>query len=58
LFEGAFWHDLLQLVRPLLWPYMLGSTVGALVLAALAYEVALAFVLARRRLKTSHDSTK
>lgn len=52
LFRAEFWAELLHLLRPLLWPYVLGSTVGALLLAAFAYELALGFVIARRRLKS------
>jgi uncharacterized protein (DUF2062 family) len=44
-----FWRELMHLVRPLLAPFMLGSTVGAVLLAAIAYELALGFVIARRR---------
>jgi hypothetical protein len=33
----------------LLWPYLVGSTLGALVLAAIAYPLALAFVTSRHR---------
>ena len=39
---------LFELLRPMLWPYVLGSTLLALVLAAIAYYAALGFVLARR----------
>ena len=35
-------------LAPLAWAYMLGSTLGALVLAAIAYRVALTAVLAHR----------
>jgi uncharacterized protein (DUF2062 family) len=37
------------LLRPLLWPYVVGSLIGAAVLAAIAYPVALAFVIRSRR---------
>jgi uncharacterized protein (DUF2062 family) len=47
--SGTFWHELVRLLRPLFWPYMLGSLIGASVLAAVAYRVALAFVIRRRR---------
>ena len=47
-----FWDGLITLLKPLLWPYLVGSTIAALVLAALAYPVALAFVTSRRRI---HD---
>ena len=49
LWQGDFWRQLFTLMRPLLWPYTVGSLIGAGILAAVAYKVALAFVLARRR---------
>jgi uncharacterized protein len=52
LFAAEFWDHLITLLKPLLWPYAVGSTVGALVLGAVAYPVALAFVTSRRRI---HD---
>ena len=52
LFHGEFWNRLAVVLRPLVWPYAVGSTVGALLLAAAAYQLALAFVKSRRRL---HD---
>jgi uncharacterized protein len=47
-----FWRELAHILRPLLWPYMVGSAIGAIVLGLAAYPVALAFVKSRRRL---HD---
>jgi hypothetical protein len=54
LWQGKFWHDLVVLLRQLLWPYMVGSTIGAVVLAMVAYRVALAFVITRRRHHLRH----
>jgi uncharacterized protein (DUF2062 family) len=54
LLSREFWHDLLQLLRPLLWPYTVGSIIGAAVLAALAYRLALEFVIRRRRHHALH----
>ena len=51
LFDREFWHSLYRLLSPLLWPYAVGSFVGAIVLAATAYLLALAFVTSRRRLQ-------
>ena len=51
-FDGEFWHRLITILKPLLWPYAVGSTFGALLLAAIAYPLALAFVTSRRRI---HD---
>jgi uncharacterized protein (DUF2062 family) len=52
IFSGPFWRDLIEILRPLLWPYTVGSLAGALLLAALSYPLALAFVNSRRRI---HD---
>jgi uncharacterized protein (DUF2062 family) len=51
-FQGQFWRQLFELLKPLLWPYAVGSMIGAIVLGALAFPVALAFVTSRRRI---HD---
>lgn len=55
----ASWTDFRILagsLAPLAWAYLLGSTLGALILAVIAYRVALAMVLAhRRRVATSHQ---
>jgi uncharacterized protein (DUF2062 family) len=50
IFGQQFWHDLVEILRPLLFPYTVGSLVGALTLAALSYPVALAFVNSGRRI--------
>jgi len=49
LLHQAFWIELGRLLRPLLWPYVIGSMIGSAVLAAIAYPVALAFVVRQRR---------
>jgi uncharacterized protein len=51
---AAFWHEVVRLLRPLLWSYTIGSMIGASVLAAVAYHVALAFVIRRRRHYAAH----
>jgi hypothetical protein len=51
LFHVEFWHQLAVILRPLLWPYTVGSLIGAVLLAGVAYPVALAFVESRRRLQ-------
>ncbi|HEY2152053.1 MAG TPA: DUF2062 domain-containing protein [Vicinamibacterales bacterium] len=51
-FHSAFWHNLITILKPLLLPYAVGSTLGALVMSAIAYPLALAFVTSRRRI---HD---
>jgi len=47
--SGVFWRELTTLLRPLLWPFALGSTVSAVVLAAVTYGLALRVVRAAER---------
>ncbi len=47
--HAEFWRQLVTLMRPFLWPYTVGSLIGAAILAAIAYRLALAFVIARRQ---------
>jgi uncharacterized protein (DUF2062 family) len=51
-FHGEFWRQLITILKPLLWPYTVDSLIGAVIMALLAYPLALAFVTSRRRL---HD---
>jgi len=50
LYHGEFWHRLITILKPLLVPYVVGSMIAAIVLAAVAYPLALAFVTSRRRI--------
>jgi uncharacterized protein (DUF2062 family) len=52
LFHGEFWRRLGVVLKPLGLSYMVGSTIGALLLAAAAYHVARAFIASRRRLRS------
>jgi uncharacterized protein (DUF2062 family) len=47
--SGADFRHLAHALKPLLWSYVLGSTIGALILAFIAYRVALATIIAHRR---------
>lgn len=51
------WADFRQLgatLTPLAWAYVLGSTIGAVILAAIAHRVALLMIIAhRRRIETA-----
>jgi uncharacterized protein (DUF2062 family) len=49
-FGSEFWYRLITILKPLLWPYTVGSMLGAIMLAAIAYPLALAFVTSRRRI--------
>ena len=51
-FHGEFWYQLITILKPLFWPYAVGSLLGAIVMATVAYPLALAFVTSRRRI---HD---
>ena len=42
-------RDLGRTLTPLLWAYTLGSTLGAVVLGAIAYRLSLAMIVAHRR---------
>jgi hypothetical protein len=48
-------EGLVHLLQPLLAPFAIGSTIGSIVLGLIAYRVALAFVIARRRRLTEQD---
>jgi uncharacterized protein (DUF2062 family) len=50
--EADFWRRIALILQPWLLPYLIGSTIGAIALAAAAYPLALAFVTSRRRI---HD---
>jgi uncharacterized protein (DUF2062 family) len=56
----ASWADFRQLghaLTPLAWAYVLGSTIGAVILAVIAYRVAFAMIVAhRRRVDMSHQA--
>jgi len=47
---GQFWRELVRILEPMLWPYAVGSIIGAAILAGVAYPLALAFVRSRRKL--------
>lgn len=52
-----FWQRLWELVSPFLWPYTLGSTFGALILAGISYNLAKpAIVAGRKHLHLRHDN--
>ena len=50
MFSGDFWHHLVTVMQPILLPYVVGSTLCALLMAAAAYQLALAFVTSRRKI--------
>jgi uncharacterized protein (DUF2062 family) len=59
--SAASWREvggLAKRLAPLMWAYTVGSTVGAVLLAAIAYRVALVMILAHRKLTAqSADET-
>jgi uncharacterized protein len=60
-FADASWADFRHLARaltPLVWAFALGSTLGAVVLAVIAYRVALAAIVAHRRRLEHQQQTK
>jgi len=42
-------------LKPLAWAYVLGSTIGSIALALIAYRVSLAFIVAHRRHLAQHQ---
>jgi uncharacterized protein (DUF2062 family) len=57
-FSAASWGEFAGLFRhlaPLLWAYILGSTLGAVLLAGVAYRVALVMIVAHRK-RVAHRS--
>ena len=51
-FQGEFWQRVGLILKPWLLPFLVGSTLGAILLSAAAYPLALAFIRSRRRI---HD---
>jgi uncharacterized protein (DUF2062 family) len=51
LFQGEFWHRLGEVLKPLGLSFVVGSMIGAVVLAAAAYPLARGFIASRRRLR-------
>ena len=50
LLHEQFWRDLVSFLRPFLWPYLVGSLLGGVIMAAIAYPLALGFVNSRRKI--------
>jgi uncharacterized protein (DUF2062 family) len=54
-------RQLADRLAPLFWSYLVGSTVGAIMLATVAYQASLAFIIAHRRrrerVKASHNDS-
>ncbi len=48
-FSWGEFRGLLHALAPLAWSYCLGSTLGAVILAAVAYRTSLAMIIAHRR---------
>jgi len=55
LLARGFWEHLFHLVRPWLLPFLLGPTVGAILLGMAIYPAALLVMLARRRQRGDAD---
>ena len=56
-FSSEFWASMATLLRPLGWPFALGSTLGALILAAISYNLAWPAIAAGRRRLHLRDGT-
>jgi uncharacterized protein len=55
LYASPFWQELGRLLSPLLLPFIVGSTLGAIVLAAVAYFASRAFLRRRHRYRHVTD---
>jgi hypothetical protein len=49
LVSWGFWHELFALVRPWVLPFIVGPTIGAILLGMAIYPAALFVMLARQR---------
>ena len=49
LFSAEFWRQMARDMRPLFWPYFIGSLLGAVTLAAPAYWLTRGFIVAKRK---------
>jgi hypothetical protein len=57
-FSWADTKSLLHALTPLFWSYVLGSTIGAAILAAIGYRIALGVIVAHRRHLAHQQQTK
>lgn len=53
----GFWHHLFSLVRPWVVPFIIGPTVGAMLLGLATYPAALLVMLARQRQRATSSAT-
>ena len=49
LFRAEFWRAVAEEMRPLFWPYVVGSTIGSTLLSVIAYWLTFGFIEARHR---------
>jgi uncharacterized protein len=49
LFRADFWRTIVAEMRPLFWPYFVGSAIGSTVLSVIAYWLSFGFIEARHR---------
>ena len=56
--QWADFRHLAHALTPLAWAYVLGSTIGAVILAGVAYRVALTMIVAHRRRLLQHGQVK
>jgi uncharacterized protein (DUF2062 family) len=52
-FSASFWTTVYSVARPWIVPFLVGPTVGGLVLGCLTYPVALALIRTRRRMRAA-----
>ena len=49
LFHATFWRTVAEDMRPLFWPYFVGSMIGSTLLSVIAYWLTFGFIEARHR---------
>jgi hypothetical protein len=60
-FDGVSWGEFRTLAKalaPMLWAYALGSMIGAVALAVVAYRASLTMIVAHRRHVATHKQQK
>jgi hypothetical protein len=58
LLTAAFWRGLAHVMRPLFWPYFVGSLLGSTVLALLAFPLTRGFIERYKRLQETRHRAK
>ncbi len=58
LFTAGFWRELAHVMRPLFWPYFVGSLLGCSVLAVVAFSLSRGFIERYRHLQDARHKAR